>query len=290
MHHCGLQQRAIDHHDFAYSMKRPIAGASTNTRQGGDMSIEVKVDKPGAAHAPLTKLVLEAIRDGILKGEFPPGERLVEAHLSERLGVSRMPVREALRVLASEGVVTIEPRRGASVTVFSDEQARELVEVRATLESLNAKLAACRQDPERIARLQRILDASANTSDTAKLHDENELFHEALADVAANSVLRDMVRSLRVRTVLIFAPLSRARARQNWEEHAAIVRAVIAGDAELAGLLAARHVYNASAAVPGLDVNHGEDGVNVASAGAAAPTRTGMRAAETTDRAPTASP
>jgi len=236
------------------------------------MSTEVKLDKPGNAHSPLTKLVLDAIRGRILKGEFTPGERLVEAHLSEQLGVSRMPVREALRVLASEGVVTIEPRRGATVTVFSDEQARELVEVRATLESLNAKLAARRQDPERIARLQRILEASANTSDNAKLHGENELFHEALADVAANSVLRDMVRSLRERTVLIFAPLSRARARQNWEEHAAIVRAVIAGDAELAGLLAARHVYNASAAMPGLDAKTAGDG---AASGTAAPVRPG---------------
>jgi hypothetical protein len=64
--------------------------------------------------------------------------------------------------------------------------------------------------------------------------------------------------------VLIFAPFSRARARQNWEEHAAIVRAVIAGDAELAGLLAARHVYNASMPVPGLDAKATGDGANVA--------------------------
>ena len=71
-----------------------------------------------------------------------------------------------------------------------------------------------------------------------------------MASIAANSVLRDLVRSLRERTAPIFAPHSRKRARQNWEEHAAIVRAVIAGDAELAGLLAARHVYNAAQVVP----------------------------------------
>ena len=66
-----------------------------------------------------------------------------------------MPVREALRELAAEGIVTIEPRRGASVTTFSEEQKRELIEVRATLEALNAKLAAKRHDPEQIAHCRR---------------------------------------------------------------------------------------------------------------------------------------
>jgi DNA-binding GntR family transcriptional regulator len=207
----------------------------------------------GAAHAPLTTLIARAIRERILTGELAPGDRLVEARLSEELGVSRVPVREALRALAADGVVTIEPRRGASVTSYSDEHIQELVEVRATLESLNAKLAARRNDPERIARLQQIVAAGAlvaRSDDLGKLQEDNVNFHEALAGVAANSVLRDLVRSLRERTAPIFAPHSRKRARENWEEHAAIVRAVIAGDAELAGLLAARHVYNAAQVVP----------------------------------------
>ena len=75
---------------------------------------------------------------------------------------------------------------------------------------------------------------------------QNTEFHEALATVAANSVLQDLIRSLRDRTVMLFAPISRRRGKQNWEEHAAILRAVIAGDSELAALLAARHVYNAA--------------------------------------------
>ena len=118
----------------------------------------------GATHAPLTKLVTDALRERILAGDLPLGERLIEGKLSEELGVSRMPVREALRELAAEGLVTIEPRRGASVTMFSDEQKRELIEVRATLEALNAKLAAKRHDPGQIAELQRILDEGAAMS------------------------------------------------------------------------------------------------------------------------------
>lgn len=203
----------------------------------------------GDIHAPLTKLITAALRERIVSGEIAVGERLVEGRLSEEMGVSRMPVREALRELAAEGIVTIEPRRGASVTVFTEDQKRELVEVRATLEALNAKLAAKRHDPEQIAALQRILDEGAKLTDCddqVLLSRQNTEFHEALATVAANSVLQDLIRSLRDRTVMLFAPISRRRGKQNWEEHAAILRAVIAGDSELAALLAARHVYNAA--------------------------------------------
>ena len=209
--------------------------------------------KLGEAHAPLTSLIARTIRERILNGTLVPGERLVEARLSEDLGVSRVPVREALRLLAADGVVKIEARHGASVTVYSPELIRELVEVRATLEALNAKLAARRHNPELIERLQQIVSLGAEVAENAdprELHDDNSDFHEALAGIAANSVLRDMVRSLRERTAPIFAPHSRKRARENWEEHAAIVRAVVAGDAELAGLLAARHVYSAAEVVP----------------------------------------
>lgn len=203
----------------------------------------------GARHAPLNKVVADAIRDRILAGEFEPGERLAEEALSEELGVSRMPVREALRALAAEGIVTIEPRRGASVTAYTPQQVQELVEVRATLESLNAKLAARRKDPQQIAELQRVLAAGSRINektDLATIQENNNRFHEALEAIGANSVLSSIVRSLRDRTALIFARQSRARVRENWKEHAEIVKAVISGDADLAALLAGRHVYNAA--------------------------------------------
>lgn len=209
--------------------------------------------KLGDRHAPLTKLVLAALRDRILSGALAPGERLVEGKLSEELGVSRMPVREALRALASEGIVAIEPRRGATVISFTPEQVQEMVEVRATLEGLNAKLAARRHDPTQIAKLERILADGAKLSsgdDPTRMSALNLEFHDALGNVAANSVLQEIMRSLRERTALIFTAHNRDRMRQNWEEHAAILRAVVAGDAELAALLAARHVYSA-AQLPG---------------------------------------
>ena len=203
----------------------------------------------GRQHRPLNQVVADVVRERILSGEYEAGARLAEERLSEQLGISRMPVREALRMLASEGLVTINPRRGASVTAYSDDHARELIEVRATLEALNAKLAAQRRDPEQIAELKRILGDSAKVTEKtplAEIQEANARFHEALGALGANSVLRTIVRSLRDRTAVIFARQSRVRVRQNWSEHAAILRAVIAGDGELAALLASRHVYHAA--------------------------------------------
>ena len=219
--------------------------------------VRVAVSEDGAAdaptlgrqHRPLNQVVADTLRERILAGEYEPGARLAEERLSEQLGISRMPVREALRMLASEGLITINPRRGASVTAYSSDQAKELIEVRATLEALNAKLAARRRDPAQIAELKRILDGAARISERtplSEIQDANTRFHEALAALGANSVLQTIVRSLRDRTAIIFARQSRLRVRANWDEHAAILRAVVAGDAELAALLASRHVYHAA--------------------------------------------
>jgi len=217
--------------------------------------MSVHRDEPllGQLHSPLAQLVASKLRERILSGAVAGGERLVEGKLSEELGVSRVPVREALRQLAAEGLVSIEPRRGASVISYNEEQVRELVEVRATLEALNAKLAAKRHDELTIADLKSILDEGvrvAESADSLTLMRLNERFHEALANVAANSVLRDIMRSLRERTALLFAPMNKGRSQQNWEEHAAILRAVINGDAEMASFLAARHVYSAAGLQP----------------------------------------
>lgn len=200
-------------------------------------------------HVSLGEVIRDTLRARILSGDLKTGDRLVEGKLADELGASRIPVREALRALASEGLVTIEPRRGASVAFLSNEVARDLVEVRATLEGLNAKLAAQRRNDKAVADLQAVLNMGIEAARTDKvelLADLNNRFHELLATVAGNDVLTDMVRSLRTRTVMLFASAGAQRARQNWEEHAQILQAVIAGNAELAALLAAQHVHNAA--------------------------------------------
>jgi DNA-binding GntR family transcriptional regulator len=199
--------------------------------------------------ASLSKVVSEQIRGQILDGKLKPGERLVEDKLSTELGVSRVPVREALRGLSMEGLVRLEPNRGASVTQVTPALVAELVEVRTLLEALNARLAARRHDPRIVALLQDTLSRgnkatqSGTSEELARLNAE---FHERLAEASRNSVLTDIMRSLRERTSLAFSINGRSRAREDWKEHAGILAAVIEGDEEMAALLAARHVQNAA--------------------------------------------
>lgn len=207
--------------------------------------------KIGDQHSPLFAVIRDKLRERVLQGEFKPGDRLIEGRLSKEMAVSRIPVREALRALAAEGLVTIEPRRGASVAVLSEEAAYDMVEVRAALEGLNARLAALRRDDSWIEKLQSILDrgiGAVDAHDVDLMISLNARFHETLAVIAGNDVLTDLLRSLRERTALLFAPANVRRAKDNWTEHSQILAAVIAGNPELAALLAAQHVHNAAQA------------------------------------------
>jgi DNA-binding GntR family transcriptional regulator len=204
----------------------------------------------GIAHSQLSEVVAARLREQILRRDYKPGARLVEGRLADVLGVSRIPVREALRLLASEGLVEITPRRGATVASLSPGAAREMVEVRATLEGLNARLAARHRDPLVLAGIQEVLAAgsdAARAGESGQLVALNARFHDLLAAAGNNSILGDLMRSLRDRTSLVFAVFDNTTARQTWEEHAAILQAVMAGDEDLAALLATRHVMNAGA-------------------------------------------
>ena len=196
-------------------------------------------------HQSLNDKVLGLLRAAILSGEFKPGDRLVEGRLAERFGVSRNPVREALKALGNEGLITIVPRRGAVVTQLSESEAADVVELRAALEGFSARLAARRLQPEAGDALARVLasgEEAAAQGDIEELHRLNDLFHGQLATAGSNRVLADFMRTLRAKTHWLFASVSRARAEQSWREHAAIVRAVLDRDEEMAALLASRHV------------------------------------------------
>jgi DNA-binding GntR family transcriptional regulator len=203
----------------------------------------------GRDHASLSKQVADELRRSILTRRRAPGERLVEDRLSAELGVSRVPIREALRVLANEGLVEVQPRRGASVATITPEVARDLVEVRATLEGLNARLAARHHEDDIVAQLKAVLEQgnaaarARNTDDLVRLNGE---FHDKLAEAGRNSILWDIMRTLRERTSLVFAVNTERRAEQDWDEHSRILAAVIDGDEELAAMLATRHVRRAA--------------------------------------------
>ena len=235
------------------------ASASVSVNSAG-MSAAGKRDKAGGApaqgvlgreHASLAARVAGELRRSILSGRRLPGERLVEDRLSQELGVSRVPIREALRELAAEGFVDILPRRGASVAVISAQVARDLVEVRATLEGLNARLAARNHEPRIVAELRQVLTAGNAAARAHKVEDLVRLngeFHDKLVQAGRNSVLWDIMRTLRERTSLVFIANSARRAERDWDEHSKILAAVIEGDEELASVLAAHHVRRAAAA------------------------------------------
>lgn len=200
---------------------------------------------------PLGRLAAENLRRAILIGRYKPGERLVEDRLSADLGISRVPIREALRTLAGDGLVEVLPHRGAIVAAISTEMARDLVEVRAMLEGLNARLAARHHEPAIVEELRKVLAdgnkaaVARNVADLVRLNGE---FHDKLAEAGRNAVLWPIMRTLRDRTGIVFARNTAVRAVQDWDEHSRILAAVIEGDEELAELLASRHVHRAGEA------------------------------------------
>ncbi len=218
-----------------------------------DMAPKPATDPTSAPRRPsLGQRALKALREAIVSGRLQSGERLVEERLSADLGMSRVPIREAIKQLITEGLAEpVDGGRGAQVAALSPEDAQDLIEVRAVLEGLTARLAARRRDPRKVARIQELLlegDALAARGSPAELAALNISFHELLAAAGANQALQELMRPLRERTEMVFRRNSVERAGMDWREHAMILTAVAEGDEELAALLAARHVRRAARA------------------------------------------
>ena len=113
-------------------------------------NFDVKMDE----YLPLRDVVFKTLRQAILKGELEPGERLMEIQLAERLGVSRTPIREAIRKLELEGLVLMIPRKGAEVARISENNLRDVLEVRRTLEELAVDLACQRMTEDELEELE----------------------------------------------------------------------------------------------------------------------------------------
>ncbi|MDO9711870.1 GntR family transcriptional regulator [Paracraurococcus lichenis] len=204
---------------------------------------------------PLSQQALQRLREDILAGRLAPGERLVEERLSVELGMSRVPIREAIKQLVVEGLAVPAENapggRGVQVAALSQDLAAELIEVRAVLEGLNARLAARNPAPFKVPRIEALLAHGAALSSGAAPEDLAALnadYHALLAEAGANRVLQELMRPLRERTELVFRRNSPERAGPDWQEHALILQAVAEGDEELAALLAARHVRRAARA------------------------------------------
>ncbi|WP_016910118.1 GntR family transcriptional regulator [Streptomyces xiaopingdaonensis] len=193
--------------------------------------------------------VCTAIRDEIIAGALPPGSRLTEDLLARRYGVSRVPVREALRTLDSEGFVTIRPHAGAFVAELTSREAADLLDVRLLLEPLGAARAAHRRTEAHLrvlrglVRLGRRRVAQGHLSDLRQL---GEWFQETLTQAADSKGLADLLTQLRRKVAWLYAVEPAARAT-DWQERGALVDAVARGDAERARALAAREAEHSAA-------------------------------------------
>ncbi|MYT74871.1 MULTISPECIES: GntR family transcriptional regulator [unclassified Streptomyces] len=151
---------------------------------------------------PESDRVMRTLRDQIIEGTRAPGSRLVEREIAQELGVSRLPVRDALRDLAGEGLVTPRPRTWAVVREFTPADIADLGEVRSALEVLGFRLAAQRRTRAGLARLRADLDAeldAAAQGDGTRARNAAADFHETVTDLADNALLSELNQTLRSR-------------------------------------------------------------------------------------------
>ena len=157
---------------------------------------EVNMDE----YLPLRDVVFKTLRQAILKGELEPGERLMEIQLAERLGVSRTPIREAIRKLELEGLVLMIPRRGAEVAKISEKNLRDVLEVRRSLEELAIDLACQRIQEEELEKLreaQKEFAAAIAAGDAMEIAQTDEKFHEIIYSGTGNQKLMQILSNLR---------------------------------------------------------------------------------------------
>lgn len=188
----------------------------------------------GHKHAPLRDLVRDELRAQIIDGRLPSGGRLIEQVLADQFGVSRVPVREALRGLEIEGLVTAIPRRGLVVTELSREDIEQLYDVRTQLETLAFGLAAKRATSKEVEDLSEVLEAARKAiahSDFQKAVELNVDFHNSVIKMAANPFLTAALEPLtgRIRRFILLAK----EHERDLTEHEGLLAAIAAGDETL---------------------------------------------------------
>lgn len=151
-------------------------------------------------YLPLRDVVFNTLRQAILKGELEPGERLMEIQLADRLGVSRTPIREAIRKLELEGLVLMIPRKGAEVAKISEKSLRDVLEVRRSLEELAIELACQRMTSEEVEELQEKQDLFSNavlSGSPMEIAETDEAYHDVIYKGTCNDKLVQIINNLR---------------------------------------------------------------------------------------------
>jgi DNA-binding GntR family transcriptional regulator len=194
---------------------------------------------------PLREQVREQLEDFIIYGILPQGHHLVESRLARQLGVSRIPLREALQRLSQDGWVDLRPRQGAFVHRPTAKEVDDVFAVRTLVEFEAARLAAQNATDDSVQRLRELLEAGAETvgsDDERALLRANESFHGYVTEMADNRALTDIAALFGKRIRWYFATVVTARSPHSWEEHSELVDAIAARDPQRAAEVMQRHI------------------------------------------------
>jgi len=216
------------------------------------------------AQPALYQEVAERLRQRIFAHELQPGARIDEQALTIDYGISRTPLREALKVLAAEGLVTLKPRRGCFVTELSEQDLDEIFPLMAILEGRCALEDTGKAQAREIASLEQIhrqLEGSAESRQIERFFELNQEFHARIQDMAGNRWLRQTVRDLRkvLKLTRLLSLSIEGRLEQSLAEHERILAAIKAGDGLLAESLMHDHILSVRQA---LARSHAEAEVN----------------------------
>ena len=205
-------------------------------------------------YMPLRELVFTTLRQAILKDELQPGERLMEIQLAEKMGVSRTPIREAIRKLSNEGLVTLIPRKGAIVAGISEKMLTDVLQVRMTLEKMAYECAFrnfSEKDREALAKAESAFEEAVRSGDLIKITEADENFHCVIYDAADNDKLSEILQNLKENMYRYRMEYSKdvETRKALIEEHRQIYESFASGDAEGGLKIVERHIKNQETAV-----------------------------------------
>ena len=206
------------------------------------------------AYLPLRDVVFNTLREAILKGELQPGERLMELQLASKLGVSRTPIREAIRMLEQEGLAVTMPGKGAEVARMTLKDMEDVLEVREALDELAARIACAKINDEQLENLKSIRDEfkkSLDSGDVKKIAEEDVRFHDAIYEATDNAKLIALTNNIREQ--MYRYRVEYLKDQNNYPiliaEHDAIVNALEQRDKEMVTAEMHTHVVNQAVAV-----------------------------------------
>ena len=215
-----------------------------------ELNFTVKMDE----YLPLRDVVFNTLREAILRGELKPGERLMEIQLANKLGVSRTPIREAIRKLELEGLVLMIPRKGAEVAQITEKSLRDVLEVRRALENLAVQLACLRMSPQTLADLKsaaRAFEEILGGEDVTAVAEADVAFHDVIYMATDNQRLISLLNNLReqmYRYRVEYLKKKECHKQLLWE-HQEIIRAIEAGEIDVATKITEQHIDNQVEAV-----------------------------------------